>query len=311
MSLLDDAAVAEAKERFKEGIELADAGKHEPARLKFQQAWAVFKSPTLLFNLARTEQLTGRDLEAVEHFRLFLKIAATDLKVTDAMRDKAKQNLVELTRKVGQVEIDAPKAARLVVDGKALDETPSEPVAVAPGKHVVEASFEGRVKSVTVECGAGATVKSRIEFEAMGNNVEPPPPGGGSGGSARWIVPTALGVAGLVGIGVGIGFGAKALGARSDSEDIRRQNPGLCAAPELPACATYDSKRSDAKSAGTISTVGFVAGGALLAGAVATFLLWPRSRESTTPVARTGIRVASVHPLLGNGSYGAGLEGGF
>src|SRR5688572_20109418 len=87
----DDAAVVEAKARFEEGLELADAGKNEPARLKFQQAYSVFKSPAVLYNLARSEQLTGHDLDALDHFRLFLKVGATDVKITDAMRDKAKQ----------------------------------------------------------------------------------------------------------------------------------------------------------------------------------------------------------------------------
>src|SRR3954469_14906902 len=89
----DDAAVEEAKARFQEGLELADAGKPEPARLKFQQAWAVFKAPAVAYNLARAEQLTGHELEALEHFRMFLRVGATDVKVTDAMREKAKQNV--------------------------------------------------------------------------------------------------------------------------------------------------------------------------------------------------------------------------
>ena len=74
----DDTAVVEAQARFAEGLELADAGKHEPARLKFQQAWAVFKAPAVLYNLARSEQLTGHDLEALEHFKLFARVSATE-----------------------------------------------------------------------------------------------------------------------------------------------------------------------------------------------------------------------------------------
>ena len=120
--------------------------RHEPARLKFQQAWAVFKAPAVLYNLARAEQLTGHDLEALEHFRLFLKVGATDVKITDAMRDKAKQNAAELARKVGQVDIEVPPTARVSVDGKPLDETPKEPVPVQPGRHTIEATFDGRVQ---------------------------------------------------------------------------------------------------------------------------------------------------------------------
>jgi hypothetical protein len=302
MSLLDDAAVAEAKERFKEGIELADAGKHEPARLKFQQAWAVFKSPTLLFNLARTEQLTGRDLEAVEHYRLFVKIAATDIKVTDAMRDKARQNLVELGRKVGQVDIDAPKAARLTVDGKPLDETPSEPVAVAPGKHVIEATFEGRVRSVTVECGAGATVKARIEFEAVaGGNTEPPPPGGGHSGwsTGRIVTVSALSAGAIVGGVLFFVFHGKAQGNVDDAKALL--NGGSCIGVTSPECTKAASLKSDRDSNVTLSTVSLIAGGALAAGAVATALLWPKGTMES----------ARLTPMVGAGVAGANLVGSF
>ena len=96
----DDAGVAEAQERFKEGLELADQNKHEPARLKFQQAYAVFKAPAVLYNLARSEQLTGHDIEALEHFRTFVKVSQTDAKVTDAMREKARQNVEDLAKRV-------------------------------------------------------------------------------------------------------------------------------------------------------------------------------------------------------------------
>ena len=307
----DDAAVAEAKARFQEGLELADGGKHEAARLKFQQAYAVFNAPAVLYNLARAEQLTGRELEALEHFRLFLRVSATDAKITDAMRDKAKQNAAELARRVGQIEFEVPSSARLTLDGKPLDAVtgPREPLAVQPGKHTIEATFDGKLKSLTVECAAGATVKAKIEFET-GGAVEPPGEHRETYGSGRVVVPIILGVAGLAGIGLGAGFAMSSNSAKTDSESIRRDNPGLCATPEGPQCRTYDAKRSDAESASTISTVGYVAGGVLLAGAVATFVLWPKSREKTS-VAPRGIRAEGVRPLIGGGTFGAGLEGRF
>jgi tetratricopeptide (TPR) repeat protein len=83
-----DAALTEAQARFKEGLDLADANNHEASRLKFQQAWSVYKSPAVLYNLARSEQLTGHDIEAFEHFREFLKMPP-DPKVTEAHKRKA------------------------------------------------------------------------------------------------------------------------------------------------------------------------------------------------------------------------------
>ena len=307
----DDAAVAEAKKRFDEGLELADTGKHEPARLKFQQAWSVFKAPAVLYNLARAEQLTGHELEALEHFKLFLKVAASDVKVTDAMRDKAKQNVSELAPKVGQVDIDVPPTARVTVDGKPLDEMPREPVPVQPGRHRIEATFEGKVKSVSVDCAAGGVTKAKIDFDAGGAITEPPHEGQESRGAGRVILPVVLGVAGLAGIGMGVGFASSSNSSRSDSEKLRRESPGLCSPPETAQCATYDSKRSDADSASTISAVGYIAGGVLLAGAVATFVFWPRPRERAGSSTQKGITAESLHPLIGNSTLGAGLEGRF
>jgi hypothetical protein len=304
----DDAATVEAQARFQEGLDLADAGKHEPARLKFQQAWSVFKSPAVLYNLARAEQLTGHELEALEHFRLFARVGATDVKITDAMRDKAKQNAAELAHKVGQVEIEVPPSARVTVDGRPLEETPKDPVPVQPGRHTIEATFDGKVRNVTVECVAGTVVKARIDFDT----TEPPSEERRPASPARWVVPTVLGAVGLAGIGVGIGFGAKSQSAKTDSERIRAANPGLCGSPALQSmCDSYDAKRSDSKSAATVSYVGYIAGGALLVGAAATLVLWPRSKERTASAPVRGIRADAVTPLLGGGTLGAGLVGHF
>lgn len=230
------------------------------------------------------------------------------MKITDAMREKAKLNVAELSKKVGQVDIEVPSTARVTVDGKPLDETPREPIGMQPGKHTIEATFDGKVKSVSVECTAGTVVKAKIEFET-GGFTEPPPPGGGKAyGAGRVVVPIILGVTGLAGIGVGLGFAMSSNSAKTDSEAIRRGTPGLCAQPAASQCATYDSKRSDSESASTISTVGYVVGGVLLAGAAAAFVLWPKSRENA---ASTGIRPEGVRPLIGNGTLGAGLEGRF
>ena len=308
----DDAAVEEAKLRFGEGLDLADAGKHEPARLKFQQAWAVFKSPAVLYNLARSEQLTGHEMEALEHYRQFTRLSSTDAKITDAMREKARSNAAELAKKVGQVEIEVPSTARVTVDGKALEESPPrEPVPVAPGRHTIEATFEGRLKSVVVECTAGTITRAKLDFESGGSSTYPPGEERRHASSGRWIVPTILGVAGLAGIGLGVGMGASSQSAKDEADQLRGANPGLCSAPPLGECATYDAKREDAESAATLSYVGYIAGGALLAGAVATIVFWPKSKERAASKAPRGITAEGVRPLIGGGTIGAGFEGHF
>jgi hypothetical protein len=301
----DDAAVAEAKARFNEGVQLADQGKHEEARLKFQQAAAVLKAAAVLYNLARAEQLTGHDFEAIEHFRQFLRISTSDPTIKDEQRQSARGYVTELTPRVGQVDVDAPAGSRISIDGKVLDESPKEPVAVPPGKHTIEAAFEGKLKSVSVECTAGKVVKAKIEFES-GGTTEPPGGGGGGGGvfggwsTAKTITVAALGAGAAAGIGVGIAFALSSQSAKSESEDLRSRYPGLCANAADQNCQTYDSKRNDADSASTIAKVGYIAGGILAVGAIAAIVAWPRSVEQST-------RRPSVTPLVGPNIYGAAI----
>ncbi|MDB4945400.1 MAG: hypothetical protein JWP97_4934 [Labilithrix sp.] len=296
----DDVAVAEAKARFDEGLDLADAGKHEAARLKFQQAYSVFKAPAVLYNLARTEQLTGHELEALDHFRLFLRVGNTDSKITDAMRDKARQNASELARKVGQVEIDAPVSSRVSIDGKPLEDAPKEPVAVAPGKHTIEATFQGRVKSVSVECAAGNVTKARIVFED-GSFTEPPGERDhrSSWTAARVATVSGLGAVAVTGVVLGVVFRSA---AQSNVDDAQTALHGQgCIGSGSPECARAATLKDDRDSNVTLSTVSFLAGGVFAAGAVATAIWWPkRSRE-----------VARVVPMMAPGYAGASFAGSF
>lgn len=289
-----DAALTEAQARFKEGLDFADAGNDEAARLKFQQAWAVYKSPAVLYNLARSEQLTGHELEAFEHFRAFLK-TAPDPKVTEAHRHKAQENVTELAKKIGQIDLEVPPRALVTIDGTKIEDAVREPVPVRPGRHVVEATLDGRLESVTVETSAGAITKARIEFPQAA------PPGGAGGepmpvtvekSTARIVVPAAIGVAGLAALGAGVGFALASQSAKDDEDALRRQ--GVCVQTSSPECQALDAKRSDVDTLGTIATVGYVSGGVLLAAAAVTYLVWPSSKQTgsrvmVSPSARGGM----------------------
>jgi hypothetical protein len=297
----DDAATVEAQARFQEGLDLADAGKHEPARLKFQQAWSVFKSPAVLYNLARAEQLTGHELEALEHFRLFIRVGATDVKITDAMREKAKQNAADLARKVGQIEIEVPASARVTVDGRPLEETPKDPVPVQPGRHTIEATFDGKVRNVTVECLAGNVVKARIDFDTPGGATEPPGEErhGRGWSSARIVTVSALTAGAIAGGVLFFVFHGKAQSNVDDSKALL--NGGSCVGVTNDVCTKAASLKSDRDSNVTLSTVSLVAGGVLAAGAITAAVLWPkRSSES-----------ARITPIVAPGYGGASFVGSF
>jgi tetratricopeptide (TPR) repeat protein len=286
----NDVALTEAQARFKEGLDFADAGDHEAARLKFQQAWAVFKSPAVLYNLARSEQLTGHDIEAFEHFREFLK-AGPDPKVTEAHRKKAQDNVSELGKRLGQIDLDVPPNTRVTVDGREAHDAAREPIPVQPGRHVVEAVLEGRIKSITVECGPGMTTKAKIEFETTVAGTTEPPSGGEPQSPSRVIVPATIGVVGLAALGVGVGFAVASQSAK-DKEDALREG-GICLDPSSPPCRELDDQRSDVNTKATVSTIAYVSGGVLLAAAAVTYIVWPSSKSSASRVV--------VSPMAGGG----------
>ncbi len=293
-----DAAVTEAKARFQEGVQLADAGKHEEARLKFQQAASVLKAAAVMYNLARAEQLTGHDFEAIEHYRQFLRFAEHDGTIKDAQRADARKFIADLTPKVGQVDVEAPPSARVTIDGKALEESPPKgPVAVQPGRHTIEAAFEGKLKSIAVECEAGKVTKAKIEFES-GTTTEPPPAGGtGPGWSTSKIVTVAsLGTAAVGGAVVFVAFRSK---AQTDVDQARSLlNGGSCIGVKSDACDHASSLKNKRDSNVTISAVGLAAAAVFAAGAFGAVVLWPASKESTS----------AVSPLVAPGFAGASFS---
>jgi serine/threonine-protein kinase len=122
-----------------------------------------------------------------------------------------------------------------------------------------------------------------------------------SGGSTLTIVGLVVGGVGVIGLGAGAVFGLQA--KSKNDEALQPQNcrtPTLCTPNGL-------SLTTDAKNAATISTVSFVAGGALVAGGLAMFLLAPSSSGSSTPPAHGGMRVT---PWLGPVG-GLSLDGAF
>src|SRR5690606_21392285 len=174
-----------------------------------------------LFNLARAEQLTGRDLEAYDHYRQFLAFG-DDPKVGEAQRERAREHVAELEKKLGHIDVEAPAAARVTVDGKPVEDR-AQTVTVVPGRHVVEATLGDKVKSTSVESAAGATVKATLAFESdpgdssITGSATPPPTEGDRGSSTtRYAVAGPRAALRLAGCGAGVGF---ALGASSGASD--------------------------------------------------------------------------------------------
>ena len=303
--------MAEARARFDEGIKLAEGSDHEGARLKFNQAWALLKSPAILFNLARSEHLSGHPVEALEHYRQFAKLPS-DPKITDVQRQRAAEGITELSKKVGQIEIEAPPGARISVDGRAIDPGNTDPVPVTPGKHVVEAIADGKAKSVTVECSAGTITKAKlVENEAKpatglastapatSNVVEtskPTEPTTTNDSPSFWTGGRIAGVSvfagGLAALAAGVVFHTMAGTSADEAEKIRSGLPeprgSACNDPANSAqCAKLRTNVDDQSQREGLRTGFFIGGGALVVGGAVLFLVSSPKGERT----QTGARV--------------------
>ncbi len=292
----DDGARKEAEARFTEGLALHDAGNDEQARLKFTQAYSMFPSPAILFNLARSEQLSGKNVDAATHYSRFLR-EPEHPKVSAEMRTKARGWLAEVTRTVAQVKIEARKAAKITIDGKPVDDALGDAVAVTPGKHALEARVGAEVERIDVDIPVGTMTIANFR----GEDAAAPPRSGlehTTTSTTYWPPPTTaliLGAVGIVGIGVGTGF---ALDASSKSSDLSSQPAGICSNPSSAGCQARQDTIDGRSTSKTVSTISLGIGGVALVGAVVTWLVWPRT-EATS-------RVGAITPWFG--PHGAGAS---
>jgi hypothetical protein len=98
-----------------------------------------------------------------------------------------------------------------------------------------------------------------------------------------------LGGVGIVGLGLGVGF---ALDSNSKRTSFDNAN---CATVGSQNCADI---RSSGTTASTIAYVGYIGGGALLAGGIVWWLLAPRTKTETvgiTPMLSPGLAGLSLH----------------
>jgi hypothetical protein len=161
-------------------------------------------------------------------------------------------------------------------------------------------------RAIAVALSSGIPAKGKVTPEASSTPVPSPQPSGASRGaevptmtpttpenslSPTWrTVGWALGGTGAAAVVLGVAFGIDAL-AKKGSANCDGNN--FCDSAPL----------SDARGAANISTIGFVAGGVLAAGALAVVLFAPRSGPASS-----GLRV-QMAPAVGLSSAGLDVAG--
>jgi hypothetical protein len=205
-------------------------------------------------------------------------------------------------------------AVAVAVDGRPVaDKLDGSPLRVDPGPHVfrfeaagqppVTRTFvlkegeKGRIERVVLgptQPGESASGRART---ADGSASDANEGHGLGGGKIAGIVLTALGVGGLA---VGTAYGLLASSAWDKSKN---ECPTSCAEPNHGRAV---NDRAIAVTDGTVSTIGFVAGGVFFAGGVALIVASPSPRGGSAR--SSGLRVT---PVLGAGTAGLDLRGEF
>lgn len=276
----EDPRKAQAEPAFQEGLALHDRGREEEALAKFKEAYAVFPSPNVLYQIARSEQLLGRFLLAIRHYREAL--ASPLLHPKNAQL--AKGFVAEVERKLARVTITGPSGAKVEIGGATVTLPLERPVDVEPGEVVAYGTHEGmrlHGKAVVREGMTGTIALTTTGARVSPSDTTPPPDVAPT--RSFWTTGRIVGVAGggtlLAGGLVGaIVFNGKA----GDAEDrIAASRAGIsapdtaCTGVSNAACDTRREAEDDRVTSTNLRNASFVAAGVGLVGGVVLFLLSP------------------------------------
>jgi hypothetical protein len=292
-------AKAQAQRRYEEGLALHNRDQEEEAYTRFAQAFAVLQSPPILFNLARTEQLTGRLVEAARHFKEYLE-HPDHPRITPGLREKARGFLAEIEAMLGHITVEAPTGTTITLDGVAAA---TGTLDVQPGTHAIVGQLGPVSRTLTVSCTSGQTVKAQLVFEtprpsspALPNpsdSIAPnpltssvpaetaAPPASSAGVSAagtgvRWGLTGAAAVT----LGLGIGFDVASHSEKSDALSYAASHPGACTNMTSPSCAAFGQMLGNGST--TLSYVFFSVGIASALGAAIAWVWWPKEKHGET-----------------------------
>jgi hypothetical protein len=290
---------AAAEALFKQGRELMLAGKYAAACPKFEASEQLEPGLGTLLNLAACYEKLGRTASAWAEYRKAIPLSRSA--GAKAREDLAAEHAQQLEGRLSTLTIrgggdSARGELEVRRDGVVLQ--PAElgsAIPVDPGEHLIEASAPGRQPwSFKVEVGPDAA-KVFVDIPQLqpASTAAPPSPAApiiatpspvsqppsdnpASDGSTQRVTGLALGGVGVVGVGLGAFFGLRAFGKWADTKDACTDYPYGCGQDGT-------EHRESASSAGTTSTIAFIAGGALLATGVVVYLTAP-SKQTRTAV---------------------------
>ena len=268
----DAQSVAAAESLFQAGKGLMAQSKFDEACPKFTESYRLNPLPGTSLNLANCYKQSGKTASAWAQFR---EAAFQARKNNQPDREAAAtQEAAALEPNLSKLQINAEQTPGLVIrrDNQEVGAGAlGTAIPVDPGPHTIEATAPGySVWSTSVVIGKDkdnktVTIPILLKNADQTKIVGAPPPSGGSNKSLRTAsyVVGGVGVAGLV---VGGIFGGLAASGKSK---LDRE----CGATKACSAGPAANDLASTKGQATISTIGIVAGGALLATGVVLFIV--------------------------------------
>ncbi|CAN5622018.1 hypothetical protein BH09MYX1_BH09MYX1_13380 [soil metagenome] len=278
---LSQDAIAEADRRFDEGRKLYNDGKYEEALVRFREACAAHRTEHCPKNIGLAEEKLAKWTDAATHLREYLDDPGSK---NDPTRSGVEERYRSVLAHVASITIDAPEGAVVTIDTQSVGRAPlGHEVFVAAGSHEYVARLGDKETNATSVATEGATGSVKLAFP----DTTQAPKTDSYRPTVGYVVPIALAGIGVVGIVVGAVFGAASSATQDERLDLAKTAP--CADRTSAACTAYADKVDSQSSSSTASVVGYVVGATFLAGAVVSFLVWPKSERAiqVTPTAST------------------------
>jgi hypothetical protein len=283
-----DDPVAAAEALFQDGRRLMEQKKYAQACAKFAASEKLDPRSGTLLNLADCYEKNGQIASAWARFREAQTLAQRQNRPerekiarerAELLEPKLPKLVIELAIQPVEVEI---RRDGVVVDPGVL----GTHVPVDPGKHTIEATARGRKPwQTTVDVSGTVNVKvpvlelkeEPVSAQPVPTPKQPEKEKEADKDEGGWSTQRTLGLVGIgvgvVGLGVGTVFGLSAKSKWSDAQ-------GHCVNAECDADGV--TLADDAKSAGNLSTVFFIAGGVIAAGGAVLFFTAPGSKTSVS-----------------------------
>lgn len=327
LAQVSPSAKAEAVEHYNSGFDAMVRGDRERAYSELTASWKLDPSAETAGLLGQTECNVCASRSAAGYCELYvdaarhLTFALNNIPAAHRADTPVKLNslLAEVKAQIGRLQIEAPAAAQVFVDGKMVGIAPiSGDIFVAPGTHAVEARLNGtQLPSEHIDIEKGSVQRVRIANASPDNAdklILANQPGTASKNalpeakSKRSIEPrtvtlwTGVGVT-LAAAGIGSLFAIKASSANDDAKNARfslgtQANRTACDAPSpesASACNDLSSALDRRNSHHRAQNISFVVAGVSAVATAILFYAWPTARDG----ARSALRVApSLSPSV-------------